>query len=220
MSAAEESDSNFPNISGRRYADRNINHHVGGNRPACRVRFQHSSRGRRRQRIAIGRARRARWQAGLRSPGQRPMRGPGRLRPGPIDWPEQKVTIVHEDVSPLAKITYETSKTVKLMVVSVPSLPAGQEVQAVVTYEVKRCPILPPKNTSIYGWPIPRSLPSPCGRGWPQPADRNEAPKIIAACPPIGVDKEQAWDMVPRDLRFVHEQIDYAKGPVKGAMAD
>ena len=45
----------------------------------------------------------------------------------PVEWPEQTVKIVKEDISPGAKVTYRTiGGAVQQMIVSVPFLPAGE----------------------------------------------------------------------------------------------
>ena len=80
--------------------------------------------------------------------------------PVPTDWPEQQVTIVEEDISPEAKVSYEmVDGGVKIMNVRIPQLAAGQEAKALVTVEIRRSAILPPENTDIYVLPDPKKLP-------------------------------------------------------------
>ena len=68
--------------------------------------------------------------------------------PVPVDWPEQQVTVVEEDISPSAKISYQTiGGTMKLMVVKIPMLPSGQTANALVTLEVKRHAQEPPSES-------------------------------------------------------------------------
>ena len=59
--------------------------------------------------------------------------------PVPTDWPEQQVSTVTEEISPEAKIHYETvDGGVKLMNVRIGQLAAGQEAKALVTVEICR----------------------------------------------------------------------------------
>ena len=69
--------------------------------------------------------------------------------PVPRDWPEQKVRIVEEDVTPLVKtLRYRELGDVKQLVVEIPELPAGHQARAIVTFELERAAILPPEDTS------------------------------------------------------------------------
>src|SRR6476660_637836 len=57
--------------------------------------------------------------------------------PIPMDWPEQSVKVIAEDVSPeVKKLTYrELEGGVKQMVMQIPKLQAGQEARAILTFE-------------------------------------------------------------------------------------
>ena len=55
----------------------------------------------------------------------------------PSDFPEQKVKIVKEEISPNVKrVSYRDLGGVKQMVVSIPRVAAGEEASAVVTFEI------------------------------------------------------------------------------------
>ncbi len=74
--------------------------------------------------------------------------------PVPTDWPEQQVTIIEEDFSPEAKISYRMiDGGVKIMNVRIPLLASGKEAKALVTVEIRRSTILPPKDTDRYVLP-------------------------------------------------------------------
>ena len=89
--------------------------------------------------------------------GSGPCQGVVGTAPIPIDWPEQKATVVEEDFSPSAKVSYQmVSGTVKQMVVQVPYLPAGQECRAVVTLRVERHAQIAPDDPSKYLLPSKR----------------------------------------------------------------
>jgi hypothetical protein len=70
--------------------------------------------------------------------------------PVPADWPEQKVQILQEDVSPDVRgLRYRTLPGgVKQMIVEIPSLPAGDKAHAIVTFSLERASITPPANPS------------------------------------------------------------------------
>jgi hypothetical protein len=75
--------------------------------------------------------------------------------PVPADWPEQKVQILQEDVSPDVRgLRYRTLPGgVKQMIVDIPSLSAGDKAHAIVTFSLERASITPPANPPITATP-------------------------------------------------------------------
>lgn len=140
--------------------------------------------------------------------------------PVPVDWPEQQVVVVNEDISPLARISYESIEGVKQMIVSIPNLPAGREVKALVTFEVRRSEQIPPDNTDIYELPEKRKLDKTV-RPYlaPSPLIESNNPKIKALAKQVGTDKEKAWERVEAIYDWVREKVKYENGPIKGALA-
>ena len=101
-----------------------------------------------------------RWRVGMfiKATGG-PCHGITGYAPVPTDWPEQEVSVIEEEVSPEAKIHYEiVDGGVKIMNVKVGQLAAGKEVKALVTVEVRRRKVLPPKKPTSMCFPIPRSF--------------------------------------------------------------
>jgi len=80
--------------------------------------------------------------------------------PVPMDWPEQEVRVIEEDISPSAKTSDKiVDGTVKLMVVKISRLRSGETANALVTYEVTHRPQLPPEKTDHYVLPEAKELP-------------------------------------------------------------
>ena len=76
--------------------------------------------------------------------------------PVPMDWPEQKVKIVEEDVSAKTKVSYRVIEAgVKQMVVTIPKLADGETSRAIVTFEIEKSWIESPEATD--GLRIPKS---------------------------------------------------------------
>jgi hypothetical protein len=141
--------------------------------------------------------------------------------PVPTDWPEQEVSTVEEEVSPEAKIHYEmVDGGVRIMNVKIGQLAAGKEAKALVTVEIRRSMILPPKNTDIFVLPDPKKLPREI-RPYltPSPKIESRDPKIRELAKQIGADKEKAWDHVEAIYDWVREKVKYKTGPLKGALA-
>lgn len=91
-----------------------------------------------------------RWEIGVEVVAESgPCRGIVSTIALPVDWPEQQVTILKEDLSPLiADVDYRMVDTVKQMVINLPALQAGQQARAVLTVEIIRRDQSPPDDTS------------------------------------------------------------------------
>lgn len=172
--------------------------------------------------VRLGESKTQRWQAGviIKAEGGA-CNGITAYIPVPIDWPEQEVRIVEEDVTPTARIKYQTvDQSSKLMVVSVSRLPAGDEARALVTSEIRRSNILPPENTDQYVLPDPKKMPVEAKPYLnPSPKIESRHPKIRALAKEIGADQEKAWDKVEAIYDWVRAKIEYQNGPLKGALA-
>ena len=141
--------------------------------------------------------------------------------PVPTDWPEQQVTIIEEEVSPEAKISYRMiDGGVKIMNVRIPLLASGKEAKALVTVEIRRSTILPPKDTGRYVLPDEKKLPREI-RFYlvPSPKIESRSPKIRALAKTIGAGEEKAWQKVEAIYDWVREKVKYQNGPLKGALA-
>lgn len=141
--------------------------------------------------------------------------------PVPVDWPEQQVKVVKEEVSPLARVTYETLEGgVKQMVVRIANLPPGQEAKALVTFEVTRSELLPPDDTDQYVLPEKRKLDKTI-RPYlaPSPLIESTNSRIKGLAKQIGADKKKAWERVEAIYDWVRERVKYQDGPIKGALA-
>ena len=140
--------------------------------------------------------------------------------PVPTDWPEQRVSIVHEDVSASVKgLSYRTitgGGGMKQMVVEIPQLPAGQEAKALVTFEVTHHVLVAPSDTSIYTIPkkLDRQMIINVGAG---PYIESRHPKIVAAAKEAVADKETDWQKVEAIYDWARDHVVYKNGALKGA---
>ena len=139
----------------------------------------------------------------------------------PTEWPEQEVKVVSEEISPEVRLHYETLEhAVKIMSFKIAQVAAGQEVKAIVTFEVRRSAILPPENTDKYVQADPKKLPREL-RPFLLPSPRIESrdAKIREVARKVGVDKEKAWDHVQAIYEWVWEHIKDKDCPAKSAVA-
>lgn len=98
----------------------------------------------------------SRWRFGVEVQADGgPVTGIVATLPVPMDWPEQKVEIVEEDISAGVKVSYRIiDKSVKQMVVAIPKLADGQQSRAVVTFNVEKNWIEAPQGSA--GLRIPK----------------------------------------------------------------
>lgn len=140
--------------------------------------------------------------------------------PIPIDWPEQTVTVVREEISPaVQKVDYRMiNGTVKQMLVSIPQLPPGTEAKAVVTVEVHRYSLLAPSEVSGFVLPNTKKLP-PEMRPYllPSPFIESGDLKVRAISKEILAEHadDNAWKKVEAIYDWVRAKITYVKGPMK-----
>ena len=139
----------------------------------------------------------------------------------PIEWPEQQVKIVDEEITANARVRYvPVGKTAKMMEMKVPVLRAGDEAKAIVTFEIRRSSILPPDDTDVYLLPDSKKLDRDVRVFLtPSPMIESRDRKIRSLAREIGVDEEKAWDQVEAIYDWVREKVEYKNGPRKGALA-
>lgn len=100
--------------------------------------------------VRIGDAQVVRYQIGAKiKTGPSAFTGVTLRFPVPNDWPEQKVSVVDEEIYDRAKgIEYRVLDSgVRQMMVAIPQVPAETEANVLITYEVAVSPILAPEQT-------------------------------------------------------------------------
>ena len=107
--------------------------------------------------IKFGKSTVSKWQFGVEVTAVGgPVTGIVATLPVPMDWPEQKVKIVAEDVSPKTKVSYRVlDKAVKQMQVNIPKLADGETARAIITFEVEKHWIEQPESTK--GLKLPKT---------------------------------------------------------------
>ena len=137
--------------------------------------------------------------------------------PVPADWPEQKVAVVSEDLSPDVRgLRYRMLPGgVKQMVVEIPDLPAGMRAQAIVTFAIDRSAIIPPADPTSLTIPEKpdRALRAFLGAS---PYIETRHPKIAKLAKATGEGLE-GWAKVEKIYDTVREKVEYRNGDLKGA---
>ena len=132
--------------------------------------------------------------------------------PIPADWPEQKVTLVNEELPPTIKdVSYRTlDQNLRQLVVTTGRLPAKELFEIKVTLAVTTKQAKGPDDTSVFkipSRPIPKELKPMLGAG-PQISFRNS--KLRAKVKELTADKANAWEEVKSIFDWIRENVEYA----------
>jgi hypothetical protein len=130
----------------------------------------------------------------------------------PVDWPEQDVKVVEEEISPyVTQSKYRTVDTVNQIVVDIGQLPAGQEAAVLLTYEITRRSQLPPDDTQKLVKPNPKKLPKDI-RPYlgPSPSIESNHGKVKALAKRIlqGSSSANDWQKVEVLFDWVRDNIE------------
>ena len=165
--------------------------------------------------MAIGEVGVQRWEIGFifEAPAG-PVRNIVATQSVPKDWPEQKVTIVGQDVTPGVQVDYrEIGDAARRMVVKVPQLPAGAEARAVITFETRRGYLLEPETTGQFRLPSRSKAASLRRYLSPGPyiesrdrTIRDLTEKIVPKNAPAWDQVEEIYDWVRTNIQFVDDQ--------------
>ncbi len=136
-----------------------------------------------------------------------------------MDWPEQQVQIIREDVSPQVRGTQyrNLGDGVKQMVVTIPRLDAGDTAEAILTLAIERRVIEGPTNTEIFSIPtrLDREIRAYLGDS-PYIESRN--PRIRTLARSIVQDQASAWDQARAIYDYVRQHVEYRESELKGAV--
>jgi hypothetical protein len=137
--------------------------------------------------------------------------------PVPAEWPEQRVRVVEEDVTPgIRGPSYRMlGGGVRQMIVEIPEIAPGQEARAVVTFELDRSALVPPVETA--GLRIPEK-PSRDLREFlgPSPYIESRHGKIVRLAKEAAADLD-GWNKVEALYDTARAKVEYKNGDLKGA---
>ena len=140
--------------------------------------------------------------------------------PVPMDWPEQRVVIVKEDISStVRKVKYRMlNGTVKQMEIEIPSLPPGAQAKAVITFEITRRVINVPQETSQFR--IPEKLDSRLRKYLaPSPMIETRHQKIRSLAEEATAGAESDWAKVEAIYDTMRDKVELTSRKLQGAVA-
>ena len=161
------------------------------------------------------------WRVGLVIQAQNgPCAGIYATVPVPVEWDNQQVRIINEEISPeIGSVRYRTlDHGLKQMMIVISRLNPGQQAMAVITFEVVSNPLPAPKETESLVIPKRPSRDVRLYLGSSPYIDsrhariRDQARKIVA-------DKETAWKQVEAIYDWVRNSVELRDGNLKGATA-
>ncbi len=127
----------------------------------------------------------------------------------PMNWPEQKATIIKEDLSPEVRVRSRVlAGGVKQLMVSIPRVAAGATVKALITVEVERSLIEKPLQTDkLY---IPKLISADLKKYMGvSPYIETTNSKITAVSEGLGDDAKNAWHKVEIIFDWVRARVKY-----------
>ena len=130
----------------------------------------------------------------------------------PMPWPEQKLKLVSQDLSPGVTVSYKPFGTARQMVVNLPRIADGKEAHAILSIEVTRHTILPPDEADVYVVPDAASLPAdfkPYLNA--SPLIESGHPRIKAVAKQLAEGQIKAWPHVKAIYDWVRKTIQYKK---------
>lgn len=139
--------------------------------------------------------------------------------PVPADWPEQQVRLVDEDISRnVRSTTYRVlDDGVKQMVLNIPRVNPGEEVRALLTFEVSTHSVIAPEDTSILEATRrpPRKIRRYLGTS---PFINSRHNSIRSLARDLEDENATAWEQVEIYYDWVRENIEQQNVEMKGAV--
>ena len=140
--------------------------------------------------------------------------------PVPINWPEQEVRVVKENIDPLVTRwgPRDLVPRAKQFVIQMARVPAGARVEATIEVEIKRSRILPPVRTDDLI--IPKRLPREISKlfmGNSPFIDASNGRIRNASREVAKLDADNAWQRVEHLYDFVRDNVQYVEGELKNA---
>jgi hypothetical protein len=170
----------------------------------------------------LGESKSLRWQGGVTVKAKGGFcRGIVATIPVPVDWPEQTVVISDEELTPQVRVNQgKNVKAVPMMVVTIKSLPMGEEAKALLTYEVTRYAQKPPTDPESYKIPeekdVPRDLKIYLAPSMPHIDCRDDRIRLLGDT--LGVNEPYAWKRVEAIFDYVRGKIELTPGTMKGGI--
>jgi hypothetical protein len=159
--------------------------------------------------IKLGKTTTTRWKFGVEiTAAGSAVTGIVATLPVPMDWPEQKVKIDGEEISPKTKVSYRVlDGAVKQMQVAVPKLADGETARAVVTFEIEKSWIEAPESTD--GLRTPKATRNLLKAFGPSPYIESNDAKIKLIAAHEAQDDAPPWQQAQQLFTWTRANVKY-----------
>ncbi len=141
------------------------------------------------------------------------------MSPFPLEWPEQKLKLLSEKVSPGAKVSEQIFKgQAGLLKLQAASVPQGEAASVERLYEVTRYRLK--FNFPTEELRAPRTLPAELREQLTQPAPGIEMtePAIVNLAKEVKDSSLNAWDQVRATWKWTRDNVKFQNGDFRGAL--
>lgn len=141
--------------------------------------------------------------------------------PVPTDWEDQKAELIEQQLEPQnASLRFVDLNGTRQARVTIPRLAAGQTASVLLRYRVDRDPIVPPAQPQQLKLVETNTLPRE-QRSYllPSPFIESRDEQIVTLAESLGTQEQSAWEQAKAFYDFVHQNVTYENGPMKGALA-
>ncbi|GAA4438796.1 transglutaminase family protein [Bremerella cremea] len=140
--------------------------------------------------------------------------------PVPANWQDQKVELVRQELPPGASLKFLDLDGTSQARVDIPRMAAGDTAKVMLYFQVDRQPIVAPNRPESLTAPDQKQLDRTQRKYLlPGPFVESRDNKITTVAHSLAKPDASTWDQAEAYYDFVHQNVTYENGPMKGAVA-
>lgn len=141
--------------------------------------------------------------------------------PVPSNWEDQQAELVHQELHPNgANLRFVDLDGTRQARVDIPRLSAGDTAKVLLRFRVARQGVTPPSDPQQLTLPASKDLDRDQRKYLlPSPFVESRDAKITGVANSLAKPSATPWEQVKAYYDFVHENVAYENGPMKGAVA-
>ncbi|PQO27417.1 hypothetical protein C5Y96_17920 [Blastopirellula marina] len=140
--------------------------------------------------------------------------------PVPANWDDQQAELVHQEIHPSsANLRFVNLDGTRQARVEIPRLSAGDTAKVLLRFRVARQAVSPPSEPQQLTLPASKDLDRDQRKYLlPSPFIESRDTKITGAANSLAMPNATPWEQVKAYYDFVHQNVKYENGPMKGAV--
>ncbi|QDU76413.1 Transglutaminase-like superfamily protein [Bremerella volcania] len=141
--------------------------------------------------------------------------------PVPTNWEDQQAELVHQELHPNgANLRFVNLDGTRQARVDIPRLSGGDTAKVLLRFRVARKAITPPSEPQQLTLPATKDLDRDQRKYLlPSPFVESRDAKITGVANSLALPDATPWEQVKAYYDFVHQNVTYENGPMKGAVA-